>query len=278
MQRTKKKVQQSKPNHLVVRRLPSQAAPPGTTPPPVARARPGSSPRVRAIRVPGPAPRTRRPAGARSPHEASGARRREPAPRPRAPRAPAVAGGGWRYRKGSRLPSPAASLPGGKASPGRRNKGAARRGRRTEVPGEGGRRGGARRRRESILQPFPPRKRAVPAAGELAAARLPAASPPPTPEVRDKYAPAGLSWGSGVGTCPGWAGTCVRGGWRRAQSELWSPRRAAGPGYRRWGEWRAGGRPGPGQRGRAAGNLLRYQALLASPPAPRGRLQKKTRP
>lgn len=111
------------------------------------------------------------------------------------------------------------------------------------MPGEGGRRGEARRRRESILQPFPPRKRAVPAAGGLAAARLPAASPPPTPEVRDKYAPAGLSRGSGVGTCPGWAGTCVRGGWRRAQSELLSPRRAAGPGYRRWGNGvRVGGR------------------------------------
>lgn len=96
-------------------------------------------------------------------------------PARRAPHAEAVAGGGWRYRKGSRLPSPAASLPGGKASRGRRNKGAARRGRRTEVPGEGGRRGGARRRRESILQPFPPRKRAVPAAGGLSTARLPEA-------------------------------------------------------------------------------------------------------
>lgn len=93
MQRTKKKVQQSKPNLLVVRRLPSQAAPPGTTPPPVARARPGPSPRVRALRVPGPAPWARRSAGARSPDEARGARRREPAPRPRAAR-----GGGCRRR------------------------------------------------------------------------------------------------------------------------------------------------------------------------------------
>nr|XP_030738221.1 E3 ubiquitin-protein ligase TRIM13 isoform X3 [Globicephala melas] len=144
MQRTKKKVQQSKPNHLVARRLSSQAAPPGTTPPPVARARYRPTPRVCAIHVPFPAPGERRFAGARSP---SGKERsQQPATLPSPRRTAAGSGHRWRLEipEGLRLPSPT-------PSPGER------RGLASEADrgaGGGGPWGGARRRRESILQPF----------------------------------------------------------------------------------------------------------------------------
>lgn len=116
MQRTKKKVQQSKPNHLVARRLSSQAAPPGTTPPPVARARSRPSPRVCAIHVPFPAPGARRFAGARSP---SGKERsQQPGTLPSPRRTTASGGHLWRLEIPEGLPPPLThSLPGGKARP-----------------------------------------------------------------------------------------------------------------------------------------------------------------
>ncbi|XP_067569058.1 E3 ubiquitin-protein ligase TRIM13 isoform X3 [Pseudorca crassidens] len=174
MQRTKKKVQQSKPNHLVARRLSSQAAPPGTTPPPVARARSRPTPQVCAIHVPFPAPGERRFAGARSP---SGKERsQQPATLP-SPRRTA-AGGGHRWRleipEGLRLPSPT-------PSPGER------RGLASEADrgaGGGGPWGGAHRRRESILQPF--RLLARGARGwRTGRGAPPGGYPPAAPEVRD---------------------------------------------------------------------------------------------
>lgn len=242
MQRTKKKVQQSKPNHLVARRLSSQAAPPGTTPPPVARARSRPTPRVCAIHVPFPAPGERRFAGARSP---SGKERsQQPATLP-SPRRTA-AGGGHRWRleipEELRLPSPT-------PSPGER------RGLASEADrgaGGGGPWGGARRRRESILQPF--RLLARGARGwRIGRGAAPGGNPPAAPEVRDKYPPPGSLRGRGVWTCPGRAGTCVsRRGWRRAQSALQSRQHSGkqpGPGTGGWGAtacgWAAGAaRPG----------------------------------
>nr|XP_030738220.1 E3 ubiquitin-protein ligase TRIM13 isoform X2 [Globicephala melas] len=171
MQRTKKKVQQSKPNHLVARRLSSQAAPPGTTPPPVARARYRPTPRVCAIHVPFPAPGERRFAGARSP---SGKERsQQPATLPSPRRTAAGSGHRWRLEipEGLRLPSPT-------PSPGER------RGLASEADrgaGGGGPWGGARRRRESILQPF--RLLARGARGwRTGRGAPPGGYPPPAPE------------------------------------------------------------------------------------------------
>ena len=246
--------------HRGQRRLPSPALGPG-------RAR-GSARSTSPSRRPGHGASRARAA----PLERREASSQEPSPLPGALRPAAVVGGGWRYRKDSRLPSPTPS-PGERGGPAwEADRGA----------GGGGPWGGARRRRESILQPF--RLVARGARGwRTGRCAAPGGSSPAVPEVRDKYPPPGSLRGRGVGICPDRAGTCVSGGVGGPGGEL---SRRSSPGStaessqapeRGDGEQRrAGGRRG--QRARAAENPLRYPTRLASLPAPRDRLQKKRRP
>lgn len=145
MQRTKKKVQQSKPNHFFARQLPSRVAPPGTAPPPGARPPSRPSPLVFALAV-----RFLTPRGRAHPLWKRVKRAFRNSPLFQAHRRR------WRLKTPEGLSPPLThSLYRGKARPGRRNKAEARLGRRTEVPGRGeeGVGAGSSRRRESILQP-----------------------------------------------------------------------------------------------------------------------------
>lgn len=254
MQRTKKKVQQSKPNHFCWM-LASWLAPQGGN---TARS-PRSGPDARSGRGPFSARRPF-PDAARSPGEE---RRLGTLPSSRSAAAGAVGGAG-------RTPaSPHPPLP-GKERPGRRNKGAS-------GPGGGprcrGRRAAGRPRRphESILQLGDGLPRGC-RQGPFRAPRssLSAARRAPLGNVVPEVLP-----GRGLVLAAGTAGG--GGDWPRARGSGPAARREpAGRRTRGRGERRSVG--GPGRCGSPPGGLLRYRAYSAPLPAPPYRLEKGRRP